>query len=117
MNVRFLLVLGVCSSLFAACTTESVTLDSPEEAPEVRIFSAEEVSAIRSASEIDALALAIPGVISIGVAGDAANAYLQVLCTDTTAILHADSLLGTSFEGIPIRYATTGGIEALQDSL
>jgi len=100
--------LSFCLACAPGCKTGDTAIDSsvaePDSLAEKPAFTAAEVASIRKASDIDARAMAIPGVISIGIAGTNEDAWIQVLCQDDSLAIQAMHTLGAEVNGVPIRF-------------
>lgn len=78
-----------------------------------KTYSADDVKAARTRTGFDAQAMRLDGVVGVGTAGNSPDdSWISVLCTDEAALDSARQALGTTLEGIPIRYRTTGVIRA-----
>ena len=76
-------------------------------------YTAAQVAEIRKKADLDARAMAIDGVLSVGVAGEGPdNAWIQILCLNDSAAARARAALGDSLDGVPIRYALSDTIRA-----
>ena len=97
-----------CLACAPGCTNSDTAIDTsltePDSLAERPAFTAAEVASIRKASDIDARAMAIPGVISIGTAGTNEDAWIQVLCQDDSLAARAMHALGAELNGVPIRF-------------
>ncbi|MEZ4699303.1 MAG: hypothetical protein R2834_03150 [Rhodothermales bacterium] len=99
--------LSLCVVLSSGCKTGETSVSQPDARAERPTYTAAEVAAIRKASDIDARAFAIPGVVSVGIAGTSEDAWIQVLCQDDSLAIHAQQALGDELSGVPIRFDTT----------
>ena len=72
-----------------------------------------QVKEARQQSEIDKQAMAIEGVLSVGISGNSNDdAWIQVMVKDDTTAQHASKILGDTLNGIPIKYAYSDTIRA-----
>lgn len=86
------------------------TLEPPQSA---MTYSASEVAKIRNQHNVDQRAMAIDGVLSVGVAGTSSeDAWIHIQCKDLEAISKARSELGDSLAGVPIKFSLTDSIRA-----
>ncbi len=106
--------LSFCLAVAPGCKTGDSAIDSsvtePDSLAERPAFTAAEVATVRKANDIDARALAIPGVISVGIAGTNEDAWIQVLCQDDSLAAQAMHALGTELDGVPIRFGVTDSL-------
>ena len=76
-------------------------------------YSVSEVSQIRSTHNVDRRAMAIEGVLSVGVTGNSNDdAWIQIQCLDSLAIERAKEELGDSLAGVPIKFTISDTIRA-----
>ena len=72
-----------------------------------------QVKEARQQSGLDQRAMAIEGVLSVGISGNSNDdAWIQVLVKDDTTAQHASKVLGDSLNGIPIKYAYSDTVRA-----
>lgn len=72
-----------------------------------------QVKEARQQSEIDKRAMAIDGVLSVGISGNTnEDAWIQIIVKDDTTALRASEILGDSLSGIPIKFAYSDTIRA-----
>ena len=72
-----------------------------------------QVKEARHQSGIDQRAMAIEGVLSVGISGnDNDDAWIQILVKDDTSAQRANEILGDTLNGIPIKYAYSDTIRA-----
>ncbi len=96
-----------------ACETPSPTLDQPEDQETAMTYSVAEVSQVRTQHNVDQRAMAIDGVMSVGISGAGNDdAWIQIQCKDVEAISKARSELGDSLAGVPIKFTLTDTIRA-----
>ena len=54
----------------------------------------------------------LQGVVGVGTAGHKTDSWIRVLCVDEAALGQAQEALGTTIEGVPIRFEVSGVIRA-----
>lgn len=112
---RFSFILPLFAGLLLnpGCETQAPdpqNIDPPQSA---MTYSASEVAKIRNQHNVDQRAMAIDGVLSVGVAGTSnEDAWIQIQCKDLEAISNARSELGDSLAGVPIKFSLTDSIRA-----
>ncbi len=99
--------------ILAGCQTGEHSLARPDAAAEAQPYTAAEVAALRATHDIDTRLMALPGVVSIGIAGSEDNAWIQVLCVDDSLAVQAQEALGADVGDIPIRFEVTEEVRAL----
>ena len=72
-----------------------------------------QVQEARQQSGLDKRAMAIEGVVSVGISGNSnEDAWIQVLVKDDTSAQRASQILGDSLNGVPIKYNYSDTIRA-----
>jgi hypothetical protein len=95
------------------CESGETAFEQPEMEELEMQYTASEVADIRNKADLDQRALALDGVISIGVTGNSnEDAWIQILCKSDSAITHARTVLGDSLDGVPIKFAVSDTIRA-----
>ncbi len=111
---RFFIALSIfaVACLIGGCETSEPVINHLE-TPPVMTYSVSEVSEIRTQHKIDQRALAIEGVLSVGVSGKSNDdAWIQILCKDAHALEKARPALGDSLDGVPIHFSLSDTIRA-----
>lgn len=106
-------LLSLCLVLIAGCKTGDSSVSQPDPVAERATYTAAEVAALRAANELDARLMAMPGVVSIGIAGTEEDAWIQVMCLHDSLATQARQTLGQAMEGVPIRFDVTDSLQAL----
>ena len=125
MQYRLLTQLGLIallsSCLLYGCEESASQLDEPLIADiEQPVFpdtlmkhTAAQVKEVRQQSGIDQRAMAIDGVLSVGISGNSNDdAWLQITVKDDTTAQRASEILGDTLNGIPIKFAYSDTIRA-----
>ncbi len=103
----------LCILLIAGCETSEPIIENADTPLPVMPYSVSEVSQIRTAHNVDERALGIEGVISVGISGKSNDdAWIEILCKDTTVIAQVKAELGDSLAGIPINFSISDAIQA-----
>ncbi len=100
-------------TLVVGCETSEPIIDHLESTQPAMPYSVAEVSDIRTAHNVDQRAMAIDGVISVGISGKSNDdAWIEILCRDTTVIADVKAELGDSLAGVPINFSISDPIQA-----
>jgi hypothetical protein len=94
------------------CKSGESSVSEPDARAEDSTFTALQVAAIRAQTGFDSLALAMPGVVSVGIAGTEENAWIQVMCADDSLATQAHAALGGRVGGVPVRFGVAGTLQA-----
>lgn len=125
MQYRLFIRLGItvimASSLLYGCEESASQLDEPLVADiEQPVFpdtlmkhTAAQVKEARQKSGIDQQAMAIEGVLSVGISGNSNDdAWIQITVKNDTTAQRASEILGDTLNGIPIKFAFSDTIRA-----
>ena len=105
--------LAFCLANGPGCDKDEAAFDQPALQELEMTYTASEVSEIRKKADLDARALAIDGVLSVGVTGQSnEDAWLQIMCLNDSVAAHARTILGDSLDGVPIKFAISDTIRA-----
>lgn len=114
-------ILLIIASIFLGCEESAshpdepivAELEQPAILDTLMTHTVAQVKEARQQSEIDQHAMAIDGVLSVGISGNNnEDAWIQVLVKDDTSALRASKILGDSLNGVPIKYAYSDTIRA-----
>lgn len=94
------------------CESSEPIIEHPESSP-IMPYSVSEVTQVRSVHNVDQRAMAIEGVLSVGVTGNSNDdAWIQIQCQDSVAVERVRSELGDSLAGVPIKFKISDTIRA-----
>gem|GEM_PF-4813613 len=119
--IRFGVIFFTVSAILVGCEESASQLDEPivaelEQAilPDtIMTHTVSQVQEARQQSEIDKRAMAIEGVLSVGISGNSnEDAWIQIMVKDDTTAQQASKILGDTLNGIPIKFAYSDTIRA-----
>ncbi len=102
-----------CSLTIMSCETSEQIIEQPETPLPVMTYSVSEVSEIRKSHNVDQQAMAVEGVLSVGVSGNSNDdAWIAIQCKDAKAVENVRAVLGDSLAGVPIHFSLSDTIRA-----